>query len=1224
MFPRAKALLAAACLLAAALPARLHALSTPSAVATSTGSANFSWTAGAGGPYTAVLSNTASLTAYISSGQVAGVTTGYPLLSPDTTYYFWVADRTGAYSQAPATATWAAAPSGVYSIPGFFSSRSPNTAVAKIGWNINDNPEWTAYDLEFDDEVTFAGAARRLLNGAGGAPQDVGGLNANTTYYFRVRSLGVGGSVSAFTPQISTTTLAMELTNISAVTFESSSTVSWTPVNGATQAERAEGYRLLLSTSPLIQPVLTTWNSLLAATTSTDLTPLDRNTTYYYKVGTLNVGGTENYGDTTRYFTTQARPLQNLARLAVTDLGGTLGWTALPPSPQEESAIGYLLEASTSPVFSAGAVKHSSASYGVALSTLTINTLDANTTYYFRAASLNQAFTPHYTAAQSSITLALPLSPHPALTTVYPGAQTMTVDYTPLVSEFVTPPENLSCEGYRIEATTGSFGGTAPVFSSATYDNRESVLAISGLAPNNVYQLRIGTLNWERTPNYTVLPSTRTGIPGFLTGIELTSVWSSSAVISFNSGIAAEAHVAQASPDQFFQGAIYAAVGPPSATSLSILGLDPNTTYFYRVGALYNGATIYTNTTPAMRQTLPVTVTSIGVADAFYSSVTVRWGVLVSTKQSETANSYLLEASTAPAFTTVLSSSRTNVIPLDRLDIWDLSPNTTYYFRTGAVNEQNYANYSAVHSTATLANRPLPRPFSLTPDSITLTWNVNSNPGDTRYLVEMSSYSDYSFYQPSSTTVLSSATFSGLQPTTTYYSRVTAINRLDRRTPTVAFSPMATGAHHPGTAATSDIGVTSLKANWTAGVGPGYLNGAGTYYTAEISSSPDFSGTVLSSTTLLTSAVFSGLVSDASYYLRVSALNLTDVPTDPPVSLGNALTLPATAYILPWENTFSGIMTDGFTVNWASNGNSSHTVYQVQASTDPSYSPVSAALAAQGLACTFTDLQIHTTYYVQVRARGQSGLLSAYSAAGSTRTLLSAQIGAGAQQDNLVTLDTSYGDITVLVPNGAIGGFTRLTVMPSTVTLPTALTSVSRLTPSGVGLVVTYFPPTRILNAITITLPYRVADLPPAMQADRSKLILALYDEAHQSWIPLPSVSDTANNRVIGRTWHLSTFQIMQAQPEAGLSDVKIYPNPYRPNSVSDVMHFINMPAGARVKIYTFVGELVRELKADVNGMAYWDGLNDAGRKTASGIYIAYVQSADKKSGKSFKIALER
>jgi hypothetical protein len=111
---------------------------------------------------------------------------------------------------------------------------------------------------------------------------------------------------------------------------------------------------------------------------------------------------------------------------------------------------------------------------------------------------------------------------------------------------------------------------------------------------------------------------------------------------------------------------------------------------------------------------------------------------------------------------------------------------------------------------------------------------------------------------------------------------------------------------------------------------------------------------------------------------------------------------------------------------------------------------------------------------------------------------------------------------------------------------------------------------------------------------------------------------------VTAQTWHLSTFQLMQSNPGVGLGEVKIYPNPYRPNSASDVMHFANLPPNGRVKIYTFLGELVRSLRADVNGAALWDGNNDAGREAASGVYIALTQTADRKSSKSFKVALER
>ncbi len=1211
MFQRAKTLIAAAfCLLAAAVSAQATDLA-PYISQASTGSATFAW-ANPGGPYTAVLSTSPAFNGQgDTTAAFSAPPANYPALAPNTTYYFKVKiSLEAAYSVSSPTATWVVAPTGLYSISSFFTADSSGTAGVSVGWSVNGNPAWTAYDLQYSK---FPGFSPYAVSQKNYPPVIMGGLDANTTYYFKVRARGVSGNTTDYTAGLSTGTLALTLSNLSDSVYETSATVKWKPVNGATQPESCEGYRLTLSTSELLNPVYLPWETSAVDTSLTILSPLLRNTTYYYKTGSLNWYGAANTGDI-RYFTTLAAMPQNLSRLAVADGSATLGWTALPGSPVAASALGYRLEASTGN-FSGDTVTLSSTAYGVSRSTLTITTLDPNTTYYFRTSSLNTAYIPNYSASQSSVTLALPLSQD--LVSAAPSAQSITVSFFP----FDVSPQAFSCEGYRLEGSTGAFGGSAPVFSSVTSDNQTNSLTLTGLAPNNVYKLRIATLNWERTPDYTVLPSTRTGFPGYLTDVKLKDVWSSSAAVSFTPGIAVEAHVAQASVDRFFEGpAITSSTPDHSATGLVISGLDPNTTYYYRVGALYNGATIYTNTTPDMRQTLPILVPAIGVSYAFSSTVTLSWTTLFPSPQNVTAEGYLLEASSAPDFGTVLASSRTYNINLDRLSIGGLTPNTSYYFRNGTFNQQGYTNYTAVQTTSTLANQPGPQPFGLTPASITLTWLKNLNPADTRYLVEMADNPSFSPALPSSTTVLLSSTFYGLLPNTTYYSRVTAINRLDRTSPAIDFPPMATGAYDPGPDNSSGIGVTGLTAKWLANSNTPLI----TNYRVEISSRSDFSGLVLSSVTMNLFASFEGLVSNASYYMRVSALNLSGVPTLPPVPLDSPLTFPATAYILPPENTFSGFMTDGFSVAWAANGNSSSTVYNVRASTAPDFSVINSSLSARGDTCILKDLLINTTYWVQVQAVGQGGALSAYETAGNACTLLSSQLSAIALQDNTISLGTSYGVISVLLPHGSIGGSAYLTLTPSTFTLPAPLSAVSKLTPTGVGLVVTYFPRMLILNAITITLPYRIADLPLAMRADRSKLILALFDETHAIWVPLPSVSDTANNRVIAQTWHLSTFQIMQTQPEAGLSEVKIYPNPYMPNSVSDVMHFTNMTPYAKVKIYTFTGELLREIRADVNGMARWDGLNDAGRKVASGVYIAFIQAQNKKTGKSFKIALER
>ncbi len=1223
MFPRRshlRALLLPALLAAAAAPASLAAgtYNPQPAPPVTLNTVSFTWSAGAGSPYAVALATVPTFSSVIAAGAVTALTTTYINLSQDTTFYFRVKRQaeSDAFYESASTSTLVAAPSGLYSVPPFFSAPSSYTATASVGWDVDGNPAWTRYDLSYSENASFAPETVLPYTNPQGAPQAVGGLKANTTYYFRVRAVGVSGVPGAYTPYISTATLAVNLGGLTEKIFESSATLAWDQVNDPLiQALNSEGYVLHLSTAymdvALIPPATTYWQTASSDTASVDASPLASNTTYYYRLGALNWGGAANLQDgSIRSFTTLAPMPQGLTALGMTDTGGTFGWTALPAG----AAMGYQLEASTA-AFTSAAAAISSAAYSMTANTLTAQGLDANTTYYFRTSSVNLAYARNYTAAVSSITLARP--PSADMVTIVPEPEAMTVFLYPLPAW----PQSAACEGYRLEVSSAGFlPGT--VISSSTLDPQAAYLYVAGLKPNTAYSMRLGTLNWTGTPNYSTLAKTGTILPPPPPGPELAGVWQSSATIYFSAVPGGDNYLVEASTYEFFSYIHRSSVTTSvSVTTLTISGLNPNTRYYFRAGALYGGTTVYSETVPSYASTLPLPLAldSPPYAGVYYSSVTVSWTPLAAQPPEATAASYRLEASTAPDFSGPALSSSSLSVSAAGLTVEGLAPNTTYYLRAGAFNADGTAAYSLAPATATLANPPAALPFTLTPFTMTLNWLPEANPPDTLYAAELADNPSFTG-AVSSVTVLPAATFSGLTSNTTYYTRVTAYNRFGRAAPAVYFPEMATAAFDPAYAPFSDVGVSSVTVDWVGN------NPPGTLYLASVSSSADsgggLSGAVLSSVTANQYAVFSGLVSNASYYLRVSALNMTGVPTLPAADLGAALTLPATAYILPQPQTYTNPLVDGFTVNWADNGNSSFTVYDVQISTAGDFSPVAGAASVNALSCSFKDLLPGTTYFARIRARGQSGVLTGYETAWSTSTILSTTFNSVALQEGVVTLQTSYGVISVTLPRGALGSSTYITLAPSTFTLPGPVSAVSELAPTGIGLIINHFPPTLVLKAITITLPYRVSDLPPG--TDRSKLVLALYDEGHGVWVPLPSVSDAANNRVIAQTWHLSTFQIMQATPQTGLGNIKIYPNPYRPNSVSDVMHFTNMTPYARVRIYTFLGELVRELKADVNGMAAWDGLNSAGRKVASGVYIAFVQTKDRKTDKSFKVAVER
>ncbi len=86
--------------------------------------------------------------------------------------------------------------------------------------------------------------------------------------------------------------------------------------------------------------------------------------------------------------------------------------------------------------------------------------------------------------------------------------------------------------------------------------------------------------------------------------------------------------------------------------------------------------------------------------------------------------------------------------------------------------------------------------------------------------------------------------------------------------------------------------------------------------------------------------------------------------------------------------------------------------------------------------------------------------------------------------------------------------------------------------------------------------------------------------------------------------------------PTANLALVGVVPNPYRATetwnpSGDHELHFVNLPAQARIRIYTLAGDLVRDLRHSdtVRDFERWDLRNEVGRDIASGIYMYRVEA---------------
>jgi len=252
-----------------------------------------------------------------------------------------------------------------------------------------------------------------------------------------------------------------------------------------------------------------------------------------------------------------------------------------------------------------------------------------------------------------------------------------------------------------------------------------------------------------------------------------------------------------------------------------------------------------------------------GVTGLHASSATANWALTL----GSTGYSLIASTDAANPPSGVAVSSNTSSEIETNAALTGLSPNTTYYFGVKALGPSTATAYNQFAASATLANPPTGTAVSSVGEAtVALGWNANSNPSTTEYVAEISAASNFGSLAASSMTLAASAQFAGLTPNTTYYLRVRAVGHGGTATAYDTSVTTATEAAVPVTPAVVANSSTQITFTWAANGNP-----SGTSYTAQISTASDFSGTLTSSATLLTSATFFSLTSAATYYARVKA-----------------------------------------------------------------------------------------------------------------------------------------------------------------------------------------------------------------------------------------------------------------------------------------------------------------------------------------------------------------
>src|SRR6185312_3171160 len=239
-----------------------------------------------------------------------------------------------------------------------------------------------------------------------------------------------------------------------------------------------------------------------------------------------------------------------------------------------------------------------------------------------------------------------------------------------------------------------------------------STLTIVGLTPFTTYYLRAGAFNYNDVLNFANVLSTQT-LPGAapgaptITAVHLTSMTVTYATVGNSMGYELDASTMST----------FAPVTTSSTTTDHTLGtlafnvgtLDPNTTYYVRIGALYNGATNYSLSDPST-STLADAPQNVLIYEVDSTSVTLNWTTFTAGPGANTSEGYELDASTASDFTGTLFFSSNTTPAVSTLTVTGLAAYTNYFFRVGAINYDNVINYTVMSATRTSAGRSVGSP----------------------------------------------------------------------------------------------------------------------------------------------------------------------------------------------------------------------------------------------------------------------------------------------------------------------------------------------------------------------------------------------------------------------------------------------------------------------------------------------------------------------------------
>lgn len=459
------------------------------------------------------------------------------------------------------------------------------------------------------------------------------------------------------------------------------------------------------------------------------------------------------------------------------------------------------------------------------------------------------------------------------------------------------------------------------------------------------------------------------------------------------------------------------------------------------------------------------------------------------------------------------------------------------------------------------------------------------------------------------------AHYAGLTPNTTYWFKV-KISTVPDHAYSAAVSTWTTVAS-PASAALGPAATGSMLVSWSAAGNP-----PDTVYSLEFSSAGFPAPVTL---TTAASVSFGNLPANTIYQARVAAIDRGGRYSAFSTSAQRAtLALAPTPAGTPLVEVFTTSATLAWIPRPAAPEDQSCYGYRLAAYSSATYSVAYASSATADVSLsslTIRGLVPGVTFYFRVASLNPDGAenwLVLDSTMSRSETYTGATVDASVETVVEVAVEVAVSsagpaqamtNVRMEVPPSAFPDGTVVSVNTEPEAVPPPAAG-DKFTAAGSGVDLSaggLQPDVRVLIRMrfdSVRLPRNWQDV---------TLSIGRYDPVTSRWQLLPTTVDAAALEAVAETDHFSLFNLFVVRAAVTLDDVKVYPIPWKPGSGdprfdSAAIAFRQLTYPARVTIYTLVGEKVWKGEADNSGALDWDGTNQAGRRAASGVYLAIIE----------------